>query len=55
VHEQNHSIDDINQHMLEIRESASANTNKVKEITNETKELNALAERLDQLIAQYHR
>ncbi|MFQ3249496.1 MAG: methyl-accepting chemotaxis protein [Glaciecola sp.] len=55
VQEQSHSIDTINDHMLEIRESASANTDKVKEITHETMELNALAERLDQLIAQYHR
>jgi methyl-accepting chemotaxis protein len=55
VQEQSHSIDTINNHMLEIRESASSNTDKVKEITHESMELNALAERLDQLIAQYHR
>lgn len=53
VHEQSHSIDTINQHMLETRENASLNVEKVKEITHESKELNALAERLDQLIAQY--
>jgi len=54
-HEQSHSIDTINKHMLDIRESASANAEKVKEITVETKELNVLAEKLDQLIAQYQR
>jgi methyl-accepting chemotaxis protein len=53
--EQSHSIDTINQHMVDIRESAGANANKIKEITNETKELNVLAESLDQLIAQYQR
>ncbi|MFT4731276.1 MAG: methyl-accepting chemotaxis protein [Gammaproteobacteria bacterium] len=53
--EQTHSIDTINQHMVDIRESANANANKIKEITNETKELNVLAESLDQLIAQYKR
>lgn len=53
VQEQSHSIDAINQHMLEIRESASINAQKVKLITSETGELNALAERLDKLIAQY--
>nr|WP_297347514.1 methyl-accepting chemotaxis protein [uncultured Glaciecola sp.] len=53
--EQTHSIDTINQHMMDIRESAGANANKIKEITNETKELNILAESLDQLIAQYQR
>ncbi|MFQ3206586.1 MAG: methyl-accepting chemotaxis protein [Glaciecola sp.] len=53
--EQTHSIDTINQHMMDIRESAGANADKIKEITNETKELNILAESLDQLIAQYQR
>ncbi len=54
-HEQSRSIDTINKHMLDIRESAGTNTEKVKEITLETKELNVLAEKLDQLIAQYQR
>jgi methyl-accepting chemotaxis protein len=54
-HEQSRSIDTINKHMLDIRESADTNTEKVKEITLETKELNVLAEKLDQLIAQYQR
>lgn len=54
-HEQSRSIDTINKHMLDIRESASTNAEKVKEITLETEELNVLAEKLDQLIAQYQR
>lgn len=53
--EQSRSIDTINKHMSNIRESASTNAQKVKEITLETEELNVLAEKLDQLIAQYQR
>jgi len=53
--EQSRSIDTINKHMSDIRESASTNAQKVKEITLETEELNVLAEKLDQLIAQYQR
>ena len=55
VKEQNYSIDIINEHMLEIRQSAVINSENVKEITSETKELNALAARLDELIALYQR
>ena len=54
-HQQSRSIDTINRHMLDIRESAGTNAQKVKEITLETEELNKLAEKLDQLIAQYQR
>jgi hypothetical protein len=41
--------------MVDIQESAGVKANKIKEITNQTKEWNTLAESLDQLIAQYKR
>lgn len=55
VNEQTLSIDEISEHMIEIRESANNNAEKVLEITNETKVLNELAEKLDKLTAAYQK
>ena len=55
VNEQTLSIDEINEHMIEIRESANSNAEKVLEIANETKVLNELAEKLDKLTAAYQK
>jgi hypothetical protein len=41
--------------MIEIRESANSNAEKVLEIANETKALNELAEKLDKLTAAYQK
>jgi methyl-accepting chemotaxis protein len=55
VNEQTLSIDEISEHMIEIRESANSNAEKVLEIANETKALNELAEKLDKLTAAYQK